>query len=129
MRGTARVVMSDVEALAAACAGGHVEKVESLLAKGTCVVTRVQWAFSLGSARIDFPARAGRIPRGSLSFFKPARGRRRASRRFALRDHPRAWRNYHLTITCFVLIANLTTPPPDHDIATLYPSAPDHAAC
>ena len=65
MRGTARVVMSDVEALAAACAGGHVEKVESLLAKGTCVVTRVQWAFSLGSARIDFPARAGRIPRGS----------------------------------------------------------------
>ena len=111
VRGTARVVMSDVEALAAACAGGHVEKVESLLAKGTCVVTRVQWAFSLGSARIDFPARAGRIPRGSLSFFKPARGRRRASRRFALRDHPRAWRNYHLTITCFVLIANLTTPP------------------
>ena len=28
--------MSDVEALAAACAGGHVDKVEALLAKGMC---------------------------------------------------------------------------------------------
>ena len=52
------LTMSDVEALAAACAGGHVDKVEALLAKGMCETVDF---FTLRDRPHQFPRLARRI--------------------------------------------------------------------
>ena len=58
MRGS-ELTMSDVEALAAACAGGHVDKVEALLEKGASRSGTRVGSHHQRPPRNNFPAYVG----------------------------------------------------------------------
>ena len=67
MRGS-ELTMSDVEALAAACAGGHAEKVEALLEKGASRTWTRVGRHPLGSPPAHQFPRPRRNPRGGPFF-------------------------------------------------------------